>query len=180
MSKQTQKPVKSKFETLFEAAMEDENLFQDDDVIDDYESNIDDINDEFKDEGEEGGEDVTITLSQSQVSALREILSLVDGDASEEDNEDEEGFSDGEEDEFDAFQTSDDDFEELEREAVESEKAPSPEAARNRTKSGKAEGKVKPGDLEYDSQAKDGEEKQYKFVKRQKPTELKHKTTKGS
>lgn len=164
----------SKFDRLCKEALEDDNLFADegDDIIDDYESDIDEI-----DDGEEGGEDVTITLSQDQVSVLRDILSQVEGDESDEDEfSDEEG---SDEDGFDDFGGDDiSDIEELEKEAVESQSAPSAEAARGRTKGGKASDKT--GDLEKETETKDGEEKQYKFVKRTKPTELKHKTTKGS
>jgi hypothetical protein len=163
----------SKFDRLCKEALEDDNLFADEgeDIVDDYESDIDEIEDT-----EEGGEDVTITLSQDQVSVLRDILAQVEGDESEEDEfPDEEGDEDG----FDDFGGDDiSDIEELEKEAVESQSAPSAESARGRTKSGKASDKT--GDLDKETETKDGEEKQYKFVKRTKPTELKHKTTKGS
>lgn len=178
--KKTQKSSKGKFETLFEAAMEDENLFDSgDDVIEDYEDNVDEINDEFKDEGEEGG-DVTITLTADQVSVLRDVLAQLDGGEEEESFEDEDEEDDvfgGGDDEFDDVS----DIDELEREAVEFENAPDAESVRAKTKSGKAEGTVKPGDFfKKETEKKDGEEKQYKFVKREKPQELKHKTTKGS
>ena len=161
-----------KFERLYKEAVEDDNLFGDqgEDIIDDYESDIDEIEDT-----EEGGEEVTITLTSDQVEVLRDILSQVEGD--EEGEEEEEG-EEGEE-EFDAFGDEDvSDIEELEEEAVETQSAPDAESVRSKTKSGKAS--TKTGDLDSDSQAKDGEEKQYKFVKREKPTELKYKTTKGS
>ena len=169
--KQNKKTFSSKFERLIEA-VENDSLFDDEneDIVDDYEDNIDEIGDE---EGEMG-EEVTITLSQDQVSVLRDILSQVEG------GDEEEGEEDG--DEFDAFDDEgmDDvsDIEEIEKEAVESENAPDPESARNRTKSGKAS--TKTGDLDKETNSQDGEEKQYKFVKREKPTEKKYKTTKGS
>ena len=173
--KNTKKTFSSKFERLVEA-VEDDNLFDDEgkDIVDDYEGNIDDI----EDDGAEEGEVVTIELSVDQVEVLRDILGQLDVEGGEdEDFEDDEG-EEGE-DEFDAFGENDiSDIEELEKEAVESQAAPTAETARGRTKSGKASNKT--GDLDVDSQAKDGEEKQYKFVKREKPTELKYKTTKGS
>lgn len=164
----------SKFDRLCKEALEDDNLFADegDDVIDDYDSDTDEIG------GEEESETTTYTvnLSEEEVSVLRSILGQVD----EVDSADDEFSSDeGGNDEFDAF--GDDgitDIEELEREAVEFEKAPDAESARNRTKSGKAS--TKTGDLDKETSAQDTEEKQYKFVKREKPQELKHKTTKGS
>lgn len=163
----------SKFDRLCKEALEDDNLFADegDDVIDDYESDIDEI-----DDGEEGGEDVTITLTQDQVATLRDILAQIPEDDGEDEFSDEEGGDD----EFDAFGGDEDisDIEELEREAVEFEKAPDAESVRTKTKSGKAS--TKTGDLDKETSAQDTEEKQYKFVKREKPQELKHKTTKGS
>jgi hypothetical protein len=160
-----------KFERLYKEAVDEDNLFgaEGDDIIDDYESDIDELGD-----SEEGGaEEVTITLSTDQVEVLRDILSQVEGD-----EEGEEEGEEGEED-FDAFGDEDvTDIEELEEEAVETQSAPDAESVRSKTKSGKAS--TKTGDLDCDSQCKDGEEKQYKFVKREKPTELKYKTTKGS
>lgn len=160
----------SKFEKLYKEALEDDNLFsgESDDVIEDYEDNIDDVEDY---DGEESGEDVTITLSASQVDVLREILSQVDGEGDEDFGNDEDFGDDDDDDDVS-------DIEELGKEAVEMQKAPEAETARSRTKSGKAS--TKTGDLDYDSQSQDTEEKQYKFVKREKPQELKHKTTKGS
>jgi hypothetical protein len=166
MKKQTTSFMQ-KFERLYKEAVEDDNLFGDqgEDIIDDYENDIDEIEDT-----EEGSEEVTVTLTVDQVEVLRDILSQVEGEE-EEDEEDEE--------DFDAFGDEDvSDIEELEEEAVETQSAPDAESVRSKTKSGKAS--TKTGDLDYDSQTKDGEEKQYKFVKREKPTELKYKTTKGS
>jgi hypothetical protein len=174
--KKTQKKFQTTFERLYKEAVEDDNLFgAEDDVIDDYESDIDEINPEFEDEVGEG-EDVTITLSQDQVSVLRDILAQVEGDEGEEEG-DEFADDEGLEDEFGG---DDDvsDIEELEREAVEFETAPDAESVRNKTKSGKAADNR--GDLKKETDKHDGEEKQYKFVKREKPQELKYKTTKGS
>lgn len=173
--KKTQKKFQTTFERLYKEAVEDDNLFgAEDDVIDDYESDIDEINPEFEDEGGEG-EDVTITLTQDQVSVLRDILAQVEGgEEGEEDFSDDEGLED------DGFGGDDDvsDIEELEKEAVEFETAPDAESVCNKTKSGKAADNR--GDLKKETEKQDTEEKQYKFVKREKPQELKYKTTKGS
>jgi hypothetical protein len=165
----------SKFDRLCKEALEDDNLFADEgeDIVDDYESDIDEIED-----GEEGETTTyTVELSEEEVGVLRSILDQVgEVDEAEDEFSDEDG---SDEDGFDDFGGDDiSDIEELEKEAVESQSAPSAESARGRTKSGKASDKT--GDLDKETETKDGEEKQYKFVKRTKPTELKHKTTKGS
>jgi hypothetical protein len=169
---------KSAFDRLFREAFEDDFLNQGssdeggEDIVDDYENEISPIEGE-----EEGGEDVTITISADQVAVLKDILSQLEGGEEEEEFEDE-----GEGEGFDEFGDEGDedvtDIEELEREAVEFEKAPDAESVRTKTKSGKAS--TKTGELDRDSSAQDTEEKQYKFVKRVKPTEHKTKTTKGS
>lgn len=174
--KKTKKTFSSKFERLIEA-IENDNLFDDGnkDIVDDYESNTSEIKD---DEKGDFSEDVTITLSTDQVEVLRAILSQVDG---EEEDYDGDGDGDGDGDEEEEYEYE---YEyekepiELEKEAIEYEKAPDPESACNRTKTGKTS--TKTGDLDCDSHSKDTEENQYKFVKREKPQELKYKTTKGS
>jgi len=155
----------TKFEALFERAINENSMFGDDEdeVIDDYEGG----ESSFDDTSEFSDEDVTITLTQNQISVLKEILAQVDGGDEESDEE-------SEDEDIDDI----DDIEELEKEAIESEKGVSAETARNHTKSGKAVDNT--GDLEKETETEDGEEKQYKFVKRTKPQELKHKTTKGS
>lgn len=157
-----------KFQRLYKEAVEDGNLFDSeaDSSFDDFDIGEED----FDTTDEVGGESVTITLTQDQVSCLRDILSQVDGGVEDELGE-EEDFSD---DEFSDVS----DIEELEKEAVEFENAPDAESARSRTKTGKAADNT--GDLPKETQSQDTEEKQYKFVKREKPQELKHKTTKGS
>ena len=163
-----------KFERLYKEAVEEDNLFgnQGEDIIDDYEDNIDEIEDgeEF-----ENGE-VTITLDRETAEVLYNLIKPLEahfeGEEGEEEGEEEDLFGD-EEDVDDV-----DDIEELEEEAVEFENAPDAESVRSKTKSGKAS--TKTGDLDSVSSARDGEEKQYKFVKREKPQELKYKTTKGS
>jgi hypothetical protein len=173
--KKTQKKFQTTFERLYKEAVEDDNLFgAEDDVIDDYESDIDEINPEFEEDGEETSGSVTLELSPEQVDLLKDILGQLDDlDDAEEEFADDEGLED-------EFGGDDDvsDIEELEKEAVESESAPDPESARNRTKSGKAADNR--GDLKKETEKQDTEEKQYKFVKREKPQELKYKTTKGS
>lgn len=165
-----------KFERLYKEAVEEDNLFgnQGEDIIDDYEDNIDEIEDG---EEVENGE-VTLTLDRETAQMLCDLISaqLEDEDGEEEEGEEEEG----EEEEEDLFGDEEDvdDIEELEEEAVEFENAPDAESVRSKTKSGKAS--TKTGDLDSESSARDGEEKQYKFVKREKPQELKYKTTKGS
>jgi hypothetical protein len=169
MKKQNTKTTKfGAFDRLFKEAFDDTNLFDDggEEVMDELEGGAE----VEVDNNDEGGADVTITLTGDQVSVLKDILALVDGDDSEED------VLGGEDDVVGIEGVTD--IEELEEEAVEMEKAPSAESAASRTKDGKAA--PASGDLEKDSSVEDGEEKQYKFVKRQKPQELKHKTTKGS
>jgi hypothetical protein len=157
-----------KFERLYKEAVEDDNLFGElgdegvEDITDDYEGGTE--GDAEVTEGE-----VTLTLTADQVSVLRDVLAQLDGE--------EEGEEEGEEDEFGDIEDLEGDDEQFE-EAVESENAPDAESVRNSTKSGKAAKNT--GDLDCDSHSKDGEEKQYKFVKREKPQELKYKTTKGS
>jgi len=165
----------SRFEKLCEA-IEEENLFNlgdEDDIVDDYEDNIDDI--EGGDEGigdEELGGEVTLTVSAEQVAVLKDILAQLDTEEGEEEDE----F--GGEEELGGDEEDGLDIENLEEEAVEFENAPDPESVKNKTKSGKAS--TKTGDLERDANAADeGPEKPFKFVRKEVPQELKHKTTSG-
>jgi len=162
MKKQNKSVSKSKFETLFEAAMEDDNLFNsEEEIIDQY----DDVN-ETPSEDEEEVSEVTIKLTSDQVDVLKAILDQLEGDT-EEEVAPEDSLDDGIEE-----------LEELEKESVEFETAPDADTVVNSTKSGKAT--TDTGELDTETSKKDGEEKQYKFVKREKPEELKYKTTKGS
>lgn len=163
----------SRFEKLCEA-IEEENLFDfggEDDIIDDYEDNIDDIPGEGEVGDEEVGGEVTLTVSAEQVAVLKDILAQLDGEGEGEEELGDElgGEGEGEVDEEPS------DIEELEEEAVEFENAPDAETVKNKTKSGKAS--TKTGDLEKDSNAEEGPEKPFKFVRKEVPQELKHKTT---
>tara|TARA_R110000765_G_scaffold7963_4_gene26020 strand:+ start:41875 stop:42408 length:534 start_codon:yes stop_codon:yes gene_type:complete len=159
------------FDRLFNEAFDDSKFFDDSedsgsDILDDVEG----ASDEFGGE-EEGEVDVTITLTADQVSVLKEIIAqLGDEDEGEGEEADEFGGDEGGE--------GIEDLEGLNEEAVESESAPDAETVRTKTKTGKAA--EASGEWDKDSSTEDGEEKQYKFVKRVKPTEYKTKQTKGS
>ncbi len=159
------------FDRLFNEAFDDSKFFDDSedsgsDILDDVEG----ASDEFGDE-EEGAADVTITLTADQAAVLKDIYMQL---------EDEGGEEEGEEaaDEFGGGDEGIEDIEGLNEEAVESESAPSAETVRTKTKTGKAA--EASGEWDKDSTLEDGEEKQYKFVKRVKTVEHKIKTTKGS
>lgn len=164
------------FERLLKEAMDDNNLFDDtDDITDEYEDKISDI------DGDDGDDSpITITLTQGDVEVLRNILNQVDGS------------TDDSEDDFEEIDDSDDsedgisDIEELEKESSEEqssktavynkhglgERGKEADTIISHTKSGKAADNT--GDLERETEVKDGEDKQYKFVKREKPSELKY------
>ena len=172
--KKTQKTKLGKFERLFEAVQDDE-LFGDEDVVDTYEDEIDSIegDEEFGDDEAE----VTLTIDRATAQTLLDIIQAAVG--GEEEGEEEDEF--GGEDELDEFGGEDFGEDELEQEAVEFENAPDAETVRKGTKSGKVAKQKANGELfDKETSKQDGEEKQYKFVKREKPTELKYKTTKGS
>lgn len=153
-----------KFDKLFKEAIEDDDLFSDEtkDVVDDYESVEEPLE-------EPVAEEVTVTLTSEEVSALRSIQAKLDAETTPA--EDELGGED--------LGLGEDDFseiEELEREAVETETPPTPESAIKKSWTGKAVDQR--GDLEGAEKAKGHDEgRVYKFVKREKPQELKHKTT---
>jgi hypothetical protein len=177
----------SRFEKLCEA-IEEENLFDfgneeegESDIVDDYEGNIDDIEGE---EGEGEGESVTITISSDQVTVLSDILTQIAdtmGDEEGEEGEEEDEFGSDDIEALDSESDYGDDDDSLNEEAVEFETPPSAESVQKKTKSGKAAKKV--GDLDQESgasSAKEGPEKPFRFVRKEVPQELKHKTTSGS
>lgn len=165
MKKKQTKKFETKFDKLLSEAFEDDFLTSDEEgPMDEYEDEISPVEGE---EGEEGGEDVTITLTSDQVAVLKDVLSQLDTEeySDEEENTFEGGDEEGEEDISD--------IEELEKESSEvyskhglAETAPDAETVRNTTKKGKAADNT--GELERDSTKEDGHEKQYKFVKRGK------------
>ena len=154
----------SAFDRLFNEAIEDENLFGDEEEFEVTDDGVD-----FGDEEdfESSEDDVTITIPRDIAKTLCDILStVIDTEETLDDLE----LGRGEEEEEDIS-----DIEELERESVESESAPTPKSAKDRTKKGTVVDQR--GDLKREQQTHDGEEKQYKFTPKKKPTELKHKVT---
>lgn len=181
-NKKTQKTGLGAFDRLVSEALEDDFLNPsegEDGVMDEYEDEISPIDGE----GEEGGEDVTITVTADQAAVLKDVLSQLEG----EEYNDEENSFEGDEGEGDEDEDITD-IEELERESVETkgEKGVDGNAAISKTKSGKAADNT--GELEGVDGSKMGEEQQYKFVKRgknksgdvEKPEPKKYRVVSGS
>lgn len=182
-NKKTQKTGLGAFDALVNEALEDDflNPAEDEGVMDEYE---DEVVDTAK--GDEGGEDVTITVTADQAAVLKDVLSQLQG----EDYEDEDTFEPEDEGGEDEDVT---DIEELEKESTEvyskhglAEKGVEGKTAISKTKSGKAADNT--GELEGVDGQKMGEEQQYKFVKRgknksgdvEKPEPKKYKVVSGS
>ena len=75
-----------------------------------------------------------------------------------------------------AYSLKNDDMKQLEEEEIEFEDAPDAEVVRSKTKSGKVDSNIV-GDLKKMATKEDNQNKQYRFVKRLKPTEIKRKIT---
>jgi hypothetical protein len=165
--------MESKFDKLYKEAFEDENFDfgSEEGEGQDMEFGDGDVN-VGDEEGNVGDNDVVGELLsiKDQIEGLLTQL----GYEGEEEGEEEVGDDLGDDNEV----GGDEDIEDLEREAVEYEDVSGKEEELQKKSNQKASPKT--GDLDKETSKKHGMERNYKFVKVNKPEEKKYNTTKGS